>query len=147
MLIPLKSAPGEPGISSEATEDILACLDDRDPCELAASSLLCANCRPSSLVFRLSFLPLEKNDDFPVADMLEKFPNQKGSCFNSRRVFSAPRSSNVYGVMTFAVNNFALINVSTCTGLRHHAPTNPASVSFGLWKLCWQMLKSRCQVK
>jgi hypothetical protein len=110
MLIPLKSAPGEPGVSSEATEDILACLDDRDPCELAASSLLCANCRPSSLVFRLSFLPLEKNDDFPADDMLERFSNQKFlASILVVRIFSAPRSSNVYGVMTFAVNNFALI--------------------------------------
>ena len=62
MLIPAWSAPAEPGLSNEAIEEFLVCLDDRDPTEPALSRSP-PKYLPSSLAFLFSFLcPLEKND-------------------------------------------------------------------------------------
>jgi hypothetical protein len=68
MFRPDGSAPGELGRSSEATEESLACLDERDPLVLALSRS--PPSLPSSLTSLLSFLLLLEKNDFPPEDCL-----------------------------------------------------------------------------
>lgn len=63
---PARSAPGEFGLSIDATEDPLACRDDRDPAVLDFSKS--APNLPSSLAFLLSFLLLLEKNDLPPDD-------------------------------------------------------------------------------
>ena len=68
MFRPDGSAPGELGRSSEATEESLACLDERDPFVLALSRS--PPSLPSSLTSLFSFLLLLEKNDFPPEDCL-----------------------------------------------------------------------------
>ena len=70
MLSPPGSAPGELGLSIDATDDPLVCLDDRDPIVLALSRSP-PKYFPSSLAFLLSFLLLLEKNDFPPDDCLD----------------------------------------------------------------------------
>jgi len=70
MLIPAGSAPGEFGLSIDATDEPRVYLDDRDPTELAFSKSA-PKYFPSSLTFLLSFLLLREKNDFPPEDCLD----------------------------------------------------------------------------
>ena len=70
MLIPPRSAPGELGLSIDATDEPLVCRDDRDPAVLALSRSP-PKYFPSSLTFLLSFLLLLEKNDFPPEDCLD----------------------------------------------------------------------------